>query len=54
MPGELLDGERLSAAIASREQKVWRRMWSPPVTFSPARRWARRIHFAKSTAVTLS
>ena len=31
-------------AIASREQKVWWRMWMLPVTFSPASRLLRPPH----------
>ena len=33
--------------MAKREQKVCRKMWMPPVTFTPARRWARLIHLAE-------
>ncbi|RKI52234.1 hypothetical protein D7X55_32715 [Corallococcus sp. AB049A] len=49
--GQFLDGLRRSA---SREQKVWRRMWMLPVTFSPASRWMRLIFGLRSTNSALS
>ena len=38
----------VAPAIANLEQKVCRKMWMPPVTFSRALR--RRIHFGKAVA----